>query len=162
MKKYKKLYLSVGLLIIIITIIMMPYIKLLIYTHNYELVKGTYILLDREDTYKNTDPLQLATVSKNYTDKSIQLTNILYYKELKQISFGFITSNENNYDIKIVHKENELGKLMTSGKSEFYNKSLERIFCIMDEYLLEDEDYIIEIRNSESTIVGSIEFSLPK
>lgn len=162
MQKNKKLSIGIGLLIIIFTIIMIPYIKLMVYTYNYQLVFGSYILFDRVDTDKITDPTHLSTVSKNYTEKSIQVTNILYYKELKQLSFGFITNNESDYEIKIVHKENEIGKLMTGGKRKFYNKSLEKIYCFVNEYLLEDEEYIIQIINSENTIVGTINFTLPK
>lgn len=162
MQKNKKLFLGIGLLIIIFTIIMFPYIKLLVYTYNYQLVFGSYILLDREDADKITDPTHLSTISKNYPEKSIQVTNILYYKELKQLTFGFITDNESDYEIKIVHDEKEIGKLMTGGKRNFYNKSLEKIYCLVNEYLLEDEEYIIQIINSENTIVGTINFTLPK
>lgn len=161
-KNNKKLYIGIGLLIVILTIIMIPYIKLFVYTHNYELMGSNYIILDREDSYKSGESVQLSTISKSYTDKSIQLTNILYYKELKQLSFGFITDNKSNYDIKIVHKGNEIGKLMTAGKINYYNKSLERLYLFMDEYLLEDEEYSITIINDENTIVGTINLCLPK
>jgi hypothetical protein len=94
--------------------------------------------------------------------KGIRITNILYYEEFSQLSFGFISDNKSNinYDIKVVDESGGvLGPLRTEGSRDFYNKSLEKLHQFMDHKLNKNQHYKVLVMDRAGEIVGEIEFS---
>lgn len=94
--------------------------------------------------------------------KGIRVTNILYYEEILQLSFGFISDNKSdvNYDIKVVDENGAvLGPLRTEGSRDFYNKCLEKLHQFIDYKLNKSQHYKVLVMDKTGEIVGEIKFS---
>lgn len=160
MKKKHKLIIIILFIFTIFIYLLIPYIKLWIYSTHYEVI-GTYIIFDKDKTTEIdlNRPIHLVTISDN-TNNVAKVTNILYYKELNQLSFGVI-SNINTFkymDLKIVDKDNNaIGELLTQGELKFYNKSLEKLYLILYESLNNNEEYTIIITDTDNK-VGEVVF----
>jgi hypothetical protein len=162
-KKQKNIIILITFVIAFIFLI--PYIKLWIYSNYYEKI-GTYIILESDKQISDlnlNNPAHLNIKSEN-TNDSIKVTNILYYIELKQLSFGVI-SNRNTFkymELKIVDKDNNvIGELFTQGAINFYNKSLEKLYLILFESLNINEEYTIQKLDTNNNIIGEVVFSIP-
>ncbi|WP_307398454.1 hypothetical protein [Paenibacillus anaericanus] len=104
---------------------------------------------------------KLKTQNTLYNVKGIRLTNILYYENLPQLSFGFISDKKSNtyYDIKLVDESgNEIGQLVTSGTIDFYNKTLEKLYLNLHSKLEKHQVYKVLILNKQGKFAGGMEF----
>ena len=161
MKKKRTIMILISFVIAFILLI--PYIKLWIYSNHYEII-GTHTIFNRKivNGMEFDSPVHLNTISDN-TGDSIKVTNILYYKDLIQLSFGVIGDRNTlkNIDLKIVDKDNNtIGEVGTQGISNnFYNQSLEKLYMILSGKLNMDEEYRILILDTDSNIVGEVVFS---
>lgn len=160
MKKGKS-YILVFLALVIGLFTIMPYIKLWIYTNHYERIGGTYILLDQNQQIAElnlTNPIHIK-VSPNDGKNSVKLTNIIYYEKLKQISFGVISEDDafKTMELKLVNQnQDSVGRVLTTGTTQFYNKSLEKLYIQLSEPLMIGEEYRVQILDADANIIKEI------
>lgn len=141
-----------------------PFLKLAIIHNCYQLY-GSYIIHpDNNRSYKGPyKPKVLKKKDESYSVAHIRLTNILYYPELLQLSFGIISDNKESdrYEIIIVDEyENELGLLLTEGQRDFYKKSIEKLHYFFNGKLNDQHIYRVLIIDNDKNLLGCIEFSL--
>lgn len=143
--------------------LLFPMIKLSVISSHYELY-GTYFLNELQGVQRGSELTKrnkLKTQNTLYNVKGIRLTNILYYENLPQLSFGFISDKKPNtyYDIKLVDESgNEIGQLVTSGTIDFYNKTLEKLYLNLHSKLEKHQVYKVLILNKQGEFAGGMEF----
>lgn len=155
----KKIFFSITILSIFLWLLI-PIIKFNFYRNHYDRF-GSFAISE----YVNDMDLSYVTLKvkgSEYNDRNIEITDFLYYEELLQLSFGFISSTETDmfyYEIRMEDEnKNELGRIMTLGETYFYNKSIEKIHCFLDERLLKDNVYKVIITDENRNIVGVASF----
>jgi hypothetical protein len=164
-KKFKILSVSI-LTLIVVAVLLTPYVKIWVYSRQYELIGSYFILKDNRNDEISLKPIHVDRVSYQMSEKRIDITNVLYYKDLKQLSFGLITDRNSKlyYDLSIVKKDNTnvAGNFMTEGKMHISKKSIEKIHYILEDQLTEEEEYIVKITDTGKNVVGTMKFKLPK
>lgn len=143
--------------------LLFPIIKLSAISSHYELY-GTYIIDKLPEDKRQPELVKrvnLKTQKTQYNVKGIRVTNILYYENLPQLSFGFISDKKSDvyYEIKIVDEsENEIGQFQTARNVNFYNKTLERLYLNLISKLEKHQVYKVLIIDEKGDSAGVVEF----
>lgn len=163
--KVKKIKIRYIILIIVLLVILgvavSPLIRYNIFKNNYQLF-GSYMVSENDkNRMSEIEIINLKSQQESYTKAKVTITNILYYNELAQLSFGLALDNDGDktYEINVYDSEhNEIGTLMTEGKRYFYNRSIERVHLYLGSDLIKDDEYYINVFDDKDNLVVTSRF----
>ncbi|OUM94149.1 MAG: hypothetical protein A9Z00_00540 [Thermobacillus sp. ZCTH02-B1] len=154
---------AAGIALFMLVYLGYPAVKLEVISRHYQLY-GSYAILPGDAPRTAEKPLALKTRRADYEREGIRLTNVLYYRELGQLAFGYIYGDDRQalYDIALLDAEGRKvpGDLMVTGSDRFHAKRLQKLNFRLAHPLDGQAAYTILITDERGERVGALEFGV--
>lgn len=163
-KKKKSIILlgAAGAVLVLIVFLAYPVIKLEVISRYYQWY-GSYVILPDAAVRMDEKPAVAKTRHAAYDRKGIKLTNMLYYRELRQLAFGFIYGDDppESYQVLLLDADGRQvpGKLNVSGADRFYSRRLQKLNFQLEEPLRPQAPYTIRIADEKGERIGDLTFA---
>lgn len=162
LSKTRKIILAIMVVdLLIILIVCYPFFKLE-YISRFYSSYGSYVIFPDESRSIDTKPIKLRKQTDQYALTDMKITNVLYYPELKQLSFGFVYYKDqiNRYELRLIDSRNQEvpGELLVTGGESFYNRYLQKLNVRLEGALTQQVTYTILVVNESGNRVGALDF----